>query len=77
MEKQQVGVTFKDYSLLKDCWKCANGNLTQAQKLYDWVQEAETEEDKAIRIVALQDCSCGNSIDFYCWIAPHARTWRY
>lgn len=76
-EKVRIGVNFNDYALLKYCWSCANGNRIQAKKLYDWVQAAETEEEKAVRTVALQDCPCGNPIEFYNWIAPNAKTWRY
>ena len=48
-----------------------------AQEFYDWVQEADTREDKVIREVALQDCKQGNPVDFYNWIKPYARTWQY
>ena len=77
MEEKRIGVNFDDYALRQNCWRCANGDLPLAQEFYDWVQEADTREDKVIREVALQDCKQGNPVDFYNWIKPYARTWQY
>ena len=77
MEEKTIKVYIKDIYLFRDCWMLANGDAAQAKTYYAWVQEADTQREKALRIVAVQKCPCGSPIEFYEWIAPYAETVIY
>lgn len=74
-EDVYVRVCVKDFDLMNECWRLANGFPAQAQFFFDWANAAKTPEDKAIRRLALQGCKYGNPIDYYNWIVPYAETW--
>ena len=77
MEEKKISVCIGDIYLLQQCWMLANGNAAQAKEYYDWVQEAGTQEEKALRTVAVQKCPCGSPIEFCQWISPYAEICQY
>ena len=73
-EYVHINVWIEHYDIIRSCWECAKGDLTRAKRLYAWVNNAPTPEDKAVRAVALNGCNGQNPIAFYQWIAPLAET---
>ena len=77
MEEKNISVQIGVIYLFQQCWMLANGDVAQAKAYYAWVQEADTQREKALRTVAVQKCPCGNPIEFYQWISSYAKTVIY
>lgn len=77
MKETNIGVTINDICLFRQCWMLAKGDAYHAKLYYAWVQKADAPKEKALRTIAVQQCPCGNPIEFYQWIAPYAETVIY